>query len=130
MYHNVGNQTDGLSFDLEIDPYIEAWYGVGSKANIYVSSQDIPVIDDIDSDGDLDVLSFGNFSLQLNYFRNFAQDSSTSDRFRFHIETYCWGNFEEASLSNIILLGQTCPQILPISGDKGNKHSGCQYDDI
>ena len=40
--------------------------------NLYVSSVDIPVIDDIDGDGDLDVLTFGVIGPTIEYHKNLS----------------------------------------------------------
>jgi len=44
--------------------------GNGSFTNLYVSSQDLPAIDDIDGDGDMDIVSFGVNGGYMEYFTN------------------------------------------------------------
>lgn len=112
-----------LNFTIEVSPYLKSNSGGSVPAsNIYVSRVDLPAIVDIDFDGDIDILSFGVNSNQLSYYENFAADSGDIEDFKFHDNTYCWGNFEEAPFSNKVFLNQGCPKFMVKS--KGNKHAG------
>ena len=42
--------------------------------------------------------------------------------FRFHDNTYCWGNFREDALTNKVALNKSCPKVK--FKVKGNKHGG------
>ena len=46
-----------------------------SYTNIYVANSDIPDINDIDGDGDLDILTFGVVGSRLEYHQNLSVDS-------------------------------------------------------
>ena len=52
------------AFDKVTSPYVFS-YQFGNMSNLYVSKVDIPDINDIDDDGDLDVLTFGVISSRL-----------------------------------------------------------------
>lgn len=122
VYKNTSN-AGNLSFALAVSPYLTSNPGGSIPAsNIYVNPVDIPVIADIDFDGDVDVLSFGINSDQLTFYENFAADSSDIEDFKFHDNTYCWGNFREAAFSNKVSLNQGCPKFMAKA--KGNKHAG------
>ena len=122
VYKNTSTLTGGVSFQLKEDPYLFTYYDPGKPdANLYTSRTDIPAIVDIDADGDLDILSFETQSRAVTYYENFAIDSGSLEQFRFHVNTYCWGNFEEAELTNKVVLNVSCPRFQVKSG---NKHSG------
>jgi len=82
---------------------------------IYVPGTDIPAIEDIDMDGDLDILSFDANGLYVIYYQNLSvEHSGTCKSPTFIINTPCWGVFQEAGLDNSILLNQGCqPQQSP-----------------
>ena len=42
----------------------------GNRINIYVNSTDIPVLDDVDGDGDLDILCYGVAGQYVTYYKN------------------------------------------------------------
>lgn len=82
----------------------------GSYLNIYVSSIDIPSIEDIDYDGDLDILTFGIFGTFVEYHKNFSVELGYScDSLEFTMKNQCWGHFKEDNDSCIISLFQTTP---------------------
>ncbi len=83
----------------------------GSPTNIYVNTVDIPNFDDIDGDGDLDILSFevggGHVYMYKNFSveRNFKRDSLVFDLY-----DDCWGKFLDNGFSKVVSLGNpsTC----------------------
>ena len=83
----------------------------GFPTNIYVNTVDIPAIDDIDGDGDLDILSFevggGHVYMYKNFSveRNFKRDSLVFDLY-----DDCWGKFLDNGFSKVVKLGNasTC----------------------
>ena len=78
----------------------------GFPTNIYVNTVDIPAIDDIDSDGDLDILSFevggGHVYMYRNYSveRGFRKDSLVYDLY-----DDCWGKFLDNGFTKSVKLG-------------------------
>ena len=76
---------------------------------VYSLSIDLPVVDDIDGDGDLDILAFDVFGGYATFFRNERVEKNLDcDSLHFFQVDYCWGSFVEASLSNDVFLGDNC----------------------
>ena len=57
VFLNTGNITDGHIFELQVE--LMKTYIYGGYSYMFLSSQDVPAIVDIDHDGDLDILGFG-----------------------------------------------------------------------
>jgi type IX secretion system substrate protein/VCBS repeat protein len=70
---------------------------------LYVTDQDYPAIDDIDGDGDLDILTFAVGGGHVEFYENqsvemgFGQDSLI-----FELVDDCWGRFYESGISEEI----------------------------
>lgn len=84
------------------DPYIKSHYG-GNFANLYVLSSDIPAITDVDNDGDLDILTFGQGNTVL-FNENAAPCGIDYTRV-----SNCWGGFAENALNNSVTLDACTP---------------------
>ena len=92
IYENTSNSF--LNFTLKTSLVLSN-YGT-SNINIYVSAVDIPAISDIDSDGDLDILTFSILGGFVEYHKNMSMETiSSCDSIIFELETGCWGNFYE-----------------------------------
>ena len=99
----------------------------GSFTNLYVSSQDLPAIDDIDGDGDMDIISFGVNGGYMEYFTNQSvEDGFGPDSLRFDRETDCFGGIFEDGLSTCVCLpveaGACCDGLTELQGD--TRHAG------
>ncbi len=99
----------------------------GSFTNLYVSSQDLPAIDDIDGDGDLDIISFGVNGGYMEYFTNQSvEDGFGVDSLLFDQETDCFGGIFEDGLSTCVCLpiepGACCTGATELQGD--TRHAG------
>lgn len=74
-----------------------------ARTQLYVSRIDYPAVDDVDCDGDLDILTFnvagGYVELYANQSieRGFGRDS-----LRFELRDACWGGFYESGFSNAV----------------------------
>lgn len=109
VYRNT-SQGNELSFVLAY-PKLTVPGGV-----ISVFETDIPAIADVDGDGDLDILNFDNQGSHVRFYENTGGCSSLS----FEVNANCWGEFQEAGLSNDITLQTACKR-----GTEGNAgHSG------
>lgn len=65
-------------------------------AMIYSSPVSIPGFSDIDSDGDLDLITFSAAGYNLEYYKNWSMETyGTDDSLFYKIEEYTWGNFTE-----------------------------------
>ncbi|MEM6963637.1 MAG: VCBS repeat-containing protein, partial [Bacteroidota bacterium] len=87
----------------------------GSFPQIAVDDQDLPAIDDIDGDGDLDILTFDLGGSTVEWYRNTSLENGFGlDSLKFVREEDCWGNFKEGGLSAEIFLGTSmgiCPSL-------------------
>ncbi|MCB0689058.1 MAG: T9SS type A sorting domain-containing protein, partial [Saprospiraceae bacterium] len=96
----------------------------GTITNIYVSATDIPAIDDIDGDGDLDILTFQSDGTKLYYYRNMVVENGLStDEFDYVLEDKCWGRIVESFNTNEVILSSdslSCPS----SQQTARLHSG------
>jgi len=83
-------------------------------------SSDIPAITDIDDDGDLDILTFGQRST-IEWHEGLSQCGLD-----FSMNTTCWGRFEEnLSTNNLTLNGCAGVQKMEIAGkNTGSMHAG------
>lgn len=65
-------------------------------APIFAAPTDLPVIDDIDGDGDLDILAFGAAGGYVEYFKNASVEMGYGkDSLLFEKADACWGKFYE-----------------------------------
>ena len=133
----TGSLVDGL---LEFDQVDSEWsvnnevlpYPSSSSdsTQIYVPISDIPAIDDLDGDGDLDILSFGTSGSYVYEYRNLSVEQSGVPGLRFELVSTCWGKFLENSFSEEVTLSDNadeCAQFLqdPKGGGGGSvRHSG------
>lgn len=80
-------------------------------SSLYVSSVDLPLIEDLDNDGDLDVLTFGLNGDKIEFHKNLSMEfNGTCDSLHFALKNRCWGYLAEASFDNTLTLGSSdCP---------------------
>ena len=82
----------------------------GRKTNIYHAHTDIPIIEDVDGDGDLDILTFELSGSYLYFYENRSSDNG--QELDFTLAHSCWGYFAENLFSEEINLsqdGENCP---------------------
>ncbi len=89
--------TDGdLSFVLADDKLTYYDEDSESYVSVYTARTDIPTFDDIDFDGDLDLLSFSVSSTTIRYYKNISFESGYGcDSLVFDLIEYCWGALYE-----------------------------------
>ena len=99
--------------------YLETNVGT-TISNLYNLSSDIPAIVDLDDDGDLDVLTFGQRSTVEWH------EGLTQNALDFAMNTTCWGRFEENLASNNLTLnGCQGIQKVELAGkNSGAAHAG------
>lgn len=129
------SSSNNLIFEKITTPYLTS-YQFGNMTNLFVSKVDIPDINDIDNDGDLDVLTFGVLGNRVEYHQNFSQENGfNSDSLIFEIKNACWGHFLETGFNtNACILFDTCTNNvsnphLPNTGSEkvsisNSKHAG------
>ncbi|UTW63852.1 T9SS type A sorting domain-containing protein [bacterium SCSIO 12741] len=89
--------------------------------NVYNSVNDMPGIADVDRDGDLDILAFGNGSGSVYWYENKGADQGYPDELRLELLELCWGRFMESAIDFSMLLG-SCKGLGP--NLSGTRHSG------
>ncbi len=86
--------------------------GFTSNINLKVNESDIPVIDDIDGDGDLDILNVRFVGIgSVEWHKNLSMErTGTCDSLQLERVTQEFGNFEECNCGKFAF-GQTCIQL-------------------
>lgn len=127
--------TDGkLTFEL-IDPSSGRFRNVlnyetpsGTFNSIFVNTIDMPAILDLDGDGDLDIISFDSGGQYANYYKNLSvEEGLEAEAFKFIIEDYCWGKFQEAQFNDALTLSDNpleCAEGFHPGTGSDNRHSG------
>lgn len=108
VYRNVSDSV--LSFELMTD-YLK----VSTTNAVYALGIDYPCIEDIDNDGDLDILSFNQFGIKLQYYENITPPNM--DTLILKADGSCWGKFYENQLNDSLVLGASCKT--SVSGNPG-----------
>ena len=95
MQYRNDSQSGQLIFTL-VENQIKADYGGGSFSNILASGFLIPDFNDIDNDGDMDILGQQFFCVgSFAYYKNMSMEQyGVCDSInKFVLETYAWGHF-------------------------------------
>ncbi len=104
------------------------FYNNGKPTNLYVSGQDYPEINDIDGDGDLDVLTFENGGGTVDFYKNIAlEEGFGKDTLLFILQDNCWGKFYESGLTKKLDLSASaskCASYAAPPADRGGLHAG------
>lgn len=116
-----------LSFEKVTDPFIES-IQYNFSTNLFVSRVDIPDINDIDGDGDLDVLTFGVLGSRIEYHKNMREELGYGcDSIVYELKNSCWGHFlETGSNTNVCILKDTCTANSNVNNPQKDqlKHAG------
>lgn len=109
-----------LTFDYQTFLQFNSFSGL---LNIFVSSIDIPAIVDVNSDGDLDVLTFNIFGFVIEYYENQSIEltGTCGDTLIYELVDDCWGNIFENGLRKAVQFKDTCGTL---TGKGQPRHSG------
>lgn len=128
IYRNVGSTSTGPKFT-EVVNLLNSDYG-GTVTSIFVPSTDVPGIDDLDLDGDLDFLTFDVFGGCVDHHKNLSMELyGTADSLKFELATRNWGHFVEDGFTNSVTLNDDCERsvlrhagstflLLDVNGDR------------
>ena len=123
VFRNVGDGTNGLQWEL-FKNIINSDYPNGTS-NLLVYSSDIPAIIDVDGDGDVDILTFGQSGTHMEYHQNQSMENyGVVDSLEFILMNQCWGKFSEDINTNTLYLND--PNYPCVGGDIPNPESGLQ----
>jgi len=128
IYKNTSTLSSGLSFEL-MTPMLLS-YQYNGYVNLFVTTVDYPAIEDIDGDGDLDILCFFGLGTFLEHHLNQSIEKyGVPDSLDFKRVNQCWGNFAESENNNKIKLNVPCPwkcydAVKDTDNSKAPKHTG------
>lgn len=135
--HEGSRSSDGsLSYTLreweeDVLGFNVLQYPQGSDYDlIYCAGTDVPVIRDIDGDGDLDILSFSDSGVNIYYYKNYSVEFNLTDTLVYRLEDRCWGKFSEGGLSADLFFSPDCSTCGEEGGLKGKKGSGDRKDPL
>ncbi len=105
VYRNTSQFTGGtLSFSLYQDTIITNYPPV---LPLYVGKSDIPAIDDLDGDGDLDILTFQLGGTKVEWHKNLSiENTGGLGGLEFIVQSHCFGHFEEDPFGCSALIGR------------------------
>ena len=80
----------------------------GGSIPIFVTSIDYPAVDDLDDDGDLDILTFSVGGGFVEYYKNYSVERGFgTDTLLYELESECWGGFFESGLTPALDLAES-----------------------
>ncbi len=83
----------------------------------YVALTDIPAIEDIDGDGDIDILNFNQSGGHMIWYENQSVEQGFGcDSFIYELRTDCWGRFAESATDNNIILSPSLDSCVGFAG--------------
>ena len=126
IYKNDGNANIGLHFTLVTQKLYSIYFS--DSIPLYVSSVDIPAISDIDSDGDLDIVTFSSNGVYVEYHQNLSKELyGNCDSLKFSLATSCWGDFKEDQSSCQLTFNLPCGNLVhqnTLEEERDILHSG------
>jgi hypothetical protein len=101
----------------------------GASTQLYVSTIDYPAVDDMDCDGDLDILTFNIGGGFVELYRNMSVEMGYGlDSLIFRREETCWGGFYESGVTTLVDLSDIFGECVNnLGGDDGHielRHAG------
>lgn len=110
VYTNKSSLNSPPEFELSTD-LLTSNYGNGDF-NLFVSLVDLPAIEDIDNDGDLDILTFYILGTCVEFHKNLSVElTGTADTLIYELASESWGYFTESDNDNTITINDSCTRI-------------------
>lgn len=127
VYRNVSDATNGLKFKLITNQLLSKQFNI--YQGIYISNVDYPALKDMDSDGDLDLITFWIIGTYLHYHRNYSMEKfGHCDSLDFKLESNCWGYVKENEQTASLTMHAPCPAKCGVPFDslsgKSDRHTG------
>ncbi len=114
IFFNIGSDvrvwkntsTSKLSFqDMTPNAPLQTIYSSSTSTNnLFITSADIPGIADIDQDGDMDIVTFENGGVIMEFHENRANCGLD-----FKVKERCWGHFIESGIYRSVALNSCTP---------------------
>lgn len=107
VYQNTTGSNGILSWKLVKNPLLSKGYS--GMINVQINASDLPSLEDIDGDGDLDLICFNFFNgSQLEYHLNRSMDDyAHTDSLHYKRVDDCWGGIKEISCG-VYSFGLSC----------------------
>lgn len=107
IFRNISTESDGLQFE-EVEGNLQSYFNFPNNAyysNIFISSVDVPAVDDLDGDGDIDIMVYSVTGMLVEYHKNMSVETyGTCDSLEFVAANRCYGYFTESAFDNSITL--------------------------
>lgn len=101
--------NDTIVYTMDVDQVRYDLAGSPFDYKMFIYNTDLPSIDDVDGDGDLDMLAFTLdvcFPTNVFWYRNMSVENGHGcDSIEFYLESECWGLFQETGDSSKINYG-------------------------
>jgi len=115
--------SNPLQFSL-VSEQLQSYYYT-SNVNIFASPDDYLAIEDVDGDGDLDILNFWLLGKFVHFQKNISIETyGHADSLIFRLADECWGGFSEAADNNNITLFTNCQTKEWDSDNENERHMG------
>ena len=128
LYKNTSNNSS-LQFELVTDllSSLRIYENQSFTANIFVTFSDIPFIDDLDNDGDLDILTFALGGNTIEHHKNLSIEKTGKADMDFQLVNSCYGYVTDDFSGSAFDLGiSDCPDNVT-NPEKSGKHSGFTF---
>lgn len=124
------NSTSQLSFVLDTNQVHSDVHPDSTNAsytNLFISTANLPAFDDIDNDGDIDILTLSITGGRIEYHKNLSMErNGDCSQLDFQLANKCWGFVKETPSNNSVDFNDTCFTNIgnPEKMEATNKHVG------